>query len=108
VQFEVLLNIRKAFPRNDLAECAKKAARLFCLFDTDENRLVDSYEVMIAVVMITRLATKQKMDFIHSLYDFNGTGDMSVDELTLMLRTVALGCRKIDSRLDMPGELAFS
>jgi hypothetical protein len=39
------VDLRKVFKKDDLAEVAKKSTRLFSLYDTDRNRLVDAYEV---------------------------------------------------------------
>eukprot|EP00952_Eustigmatos_sp_NYUAD-ZCMA_P006670 28612-Eustigmatos_ZCMA.PRE.1 len=68
----------------------KKTARLFAVYDTDQNQLVDSYEVMASIAMLARLTIQQKVDLAYSLYDFNGTGRITLDELILMLRTVAV------------------
>lgn len=103
VQFEVLLDIRRTFSKDDLSTVVKKSSKLFSLFDSDGNRLVDCYEVMAAMAMIAHTSIKQKIDFVHSLYDFNGTGEITFDELVLLLRTVALGCQKIDPSIEVPG-----
>lgn len=59
---------------------------------------------MVCIAMVARLSLKDKMDFIHSLYDFQDTGELTVDELILMLRTTALGCQKFDNRIEVPSK----
>ena len=75
---------------------------LHILFDTDKNGLVDALEVIAAFTMLSAMSMKDKMDTIHSLYDFNGTGTVTVDELTILLRTVASGTGKLDKGIVTP------
>lgn len=44
-QLEVLLDVRRAFANDDLPAAIAKSVALFTLFDTDNNKLVDCYEV---------------------------------------------------------------
>lgn len=101
--------------QHDLAGTFALGSRQFCIllgigedegflifreiFDTDKNNLVDAFETMAAVTMLASMPVQEKIDFIHSLYDFNGSGDVTVDELTIMLRTVAVGCSKMDAQV---------
>jgi Ca2+-binding EF-hand superfamily protein len=78
---------------------AAHASRVFQeVFDTDQNKLVDALEVMCAVAMLSKAAAREKVDFIHSLYDFAGTGELSFDEVTILFRTVSYGCGKTDKK----------
>ena len=44
----------------------------------------------------------EKIDFVHSLYDFNGSGDITMDELTIMMRTLLTGLAKVDKVVEEP------
>jgi len=72
------------------------------IFDTDKNNLVDAFEAMGSVAILANIPIQEKVDFIHSLYDFNGSGDITVDELIIMLRTIAVGCGKMDEKVIAP------
>jgi hypothetical protein len=72
------------------------------LFDTDKNGLVDALEVIAALTMLSSMTIKDKIDVIHNLYDFNGTGSITVDEMTILLRTVASGGGKMDNGIITP------
>ena len=52
--------------------------------------------------MLSRMAIKEKVDFIYSLYDFNGSGDITMDEMTILMRTLVTGCAKMDKKISPP------
>ena len=72
------------------------------IFDTDRNGLVDALEVLASMAMLTCMPIKDKIDFVYSLYDFNSSGDITIDEMTIMLRTVASGTGKLDKTIKAP------
>lgn len=71
-------------------------------FDTDRNGLVDALEILASIAMLSCMPIKDKIDFVYSLYDFNSSGDITIDEMTIMLRTVASGCGKMDNAIKAP------
>ena len=81
------------------------------VFDTDRNSLVDSFEVISCLAMLSMMTIKEKVDFIYSLYDFNGSGDITMDEMTILMRTLVTGCAKMDKKISPPsteeGEWVF-
>ncbi len=94
-QFSSLLN---GLQKSDSANKDK----IHSLFDTDRNQYVDSSEIISSLTMLSRMLIEDKIDVIHSLYDFNGSGDLSIDEMTMLLRTVAVGCSKMDRAIRAP------
>jgi hypothetical protein len=36
---------------------------------------------------------------VHGLYDFNKSGDITIDELTILMRTLVLALGKIDKKV---------
>ena len=71
--------------------------KLFPLFDTDKNDLIDAYEFMATLAVCSRMDRKDTLDFISSMYDFNQNSMFSVDEITIMMRTVVYGVAKVDA-----------
>ncbi|GMH77728.1 hypothetical protein TrST_g7574 [Triparma strigata] len=72
------------------------------VFDTDRNNLVDAFEAIACLAMLSKMAIKEKVDFIYSLYDFNGSGDITMDEMTILMRTLVTGCAKMDKKISPP------
>ncbi|GMI46662.1 hypothetical protein TrCOL_g1613 [Triparma columacea] len=72
------------------------------VFDTDRNSLVDSFEIISCLAMLSMMSIKEKVDFIYSLYDFNGSGDITMDEMTILMRTLVTGCAKMDKKISPP------
>jgi Ca2+-binding EF-hand superfamily protein len=52
--------------------------------------------------MLSMMSIKEKVDFIYSLYDFNGSGDITMDEMTILMRTLVTGCAKMDKKISPP------
>ena len=69
------------------------------IFDTDHNGLVDACELFASLVMLCKCDVADKIDFVHQLYDFGGSGELTFDEITIMARTVGAGCHKMDSNV---------
>lgn len=57
---------------------------------------------MSAVILFSRMPLRGKVDAIHSLFDFNQSGQLTIDELTLLLRTAVTGCAKLDKTVTPP------
>ena len=72
------------------------------IFDTDKNGLVDAFELMSAVMMLSRMPIKAKVNRLHGLFDFNLSGELTIDELTIFFRTVAAACGKMDPNVKPP------
>jgi Ca2+-binding EF-hand superfamily protein len=70
--------------------------KLFPLFDTDHNNLIDAFEFMSTLAVCSRMDRRDTLTFICSLYDFNQNSMYTVDEITIMMRTVVYGVAKID------------
>ena len=72
------------------------------VFDTDRNNLVDAFEILGCIGLLSRLKISDKVDFIYNLYDFNGSGDITIDEMTILLRTLVVGASKMDRKIVPP------
>ena len=71
--------------------------QLFPLFDTDQNDLIDAFEFMATLAICSRMDRRATLTFICSLYDFNQNAMYTIDEITIMMRTVVYGVAKIDA-----------
>ncbi|GMI23803.1 hypothetical protein TeGR_g13527 [Tetraparma gracilis] len=91
-QFALLLNL----PEKDASKIFRE------IFDTDRNSLVDAYEAIGSLAMLSKMTIQEKVDMIYSLYDFNGSGDITMDEMTILLKTLVCGCAKIDKKISPP------
>jgi calpain-5 len=52
--------------------------------------------------MISSMKIEEKVNFVHALYDFNGSGDITADEMTILMRTLVCSMAKMDARVNMP------
>eukprot|EP00752_Nemacystus_decipiens_P009768 g8724.t1 len=73
------------------------------IFDTDANGLVDAFEAMCALALLCSATLAEKVDFMHSLFDFGLDGDLSLPEVTILVRTALIACAK--ARLDYESSL---
>ena len=71
--------------------------KLFPLFDTDNNGLIDAFEFMATLAVCSRMDRRATLSFVCSLYDFNQNAMFTVDEITIMMRTVVYGVAKVDA-----------
>ncbi len=60
----------------------EKTAGLFRILDTDMNDLVDALELLAAVALLSGMPTRDKLEFILNAYDFDGSQELSIDEVT--------------------------
>lgn len=87
---------------------------LFSIFDHDDKKLIDSLEFFSAMALISAMSWEQKVMYIFTIYDFNETGALTIDEMTLALRASVSGACRIsrnelpeDSRIDKLTATAF-
>jgi Ca2+-binding EF-hand superfamily protein len=59
----------------------EKTSGLFRLLDTDQNDLVDALEFLAAAALLSGMATTDKLEFILNAYDFDGSQELSIDEV---------------------------
>lgn len=60
----------------------EKTSGLFRLLDTDQNDLLDALEFLAAAALLSGMATTDKLEFILNAYDFDGSQELSIDEVT--------------------------
>ena len=72
------------------------------IFDTDSNDLVDKFEMICGIILLSAMSSEDKIEYIYDLFDFNEKGYMVETEVILMLRTVTKTADKIDSNMGAP------
>eukprot|EP00928_Gymnodinium_smaydae_P055848 TRINITY_DN39324_c0_g1_i1.p1 TRINITY_DN39324_c0_g1~~TRINITY_DN39324_c0_g1_i1.p1 ORF type:complete len:434 (+),score=84.26 TRINITY_DN39324_c0_g1_i1:211-1512(+) len=73
------------------------AERLFSVFDTDRNGLVDAHEVLMVYVLLSCGDEKRKVETVFEVFDFPGggkTGSISFDEAMLLINACVSGLQK--------------
>lgn len=48
-----------------------------------------------ALALLCSAALAEKVDFMHSLFDFGSDGDLSLPEVTILVRTALIACAKV-------------
>ena len=72
---------------------------LFEVLDTDQNGLIDALEFIGTISSISGMRLHEILDFVLKSYDFDGTGHLSVDEVTLSLKSLSSGLCKLELSL---------
>ncbi len=77
------------------------------IFDKDANELVDKFEVMCVLVMLSTLTSDAKVSFIFEIFNFNEKGYLTKAETSLMVRALVTGIFKADSSIGLPSNGVF-
>jgi hypothetical protein len=73
----------------------KQVQSLFARMDSDENALVDAIEFLSTLAMTSGMSGRDKLEFVFTCFDFDGAGQLSVDEITLAFRCTLVGLCKL-------------
>lgn len=79
----------------DRSQLDAQVETLFYTLDNDRNALVDAIEFLAALAAASGLSLHGKIEFILNCFDFDGTGQLSVDEMTLAFRCTLMGLCKL-------------
>lgn len=77
----------------------KKVEELFIRMDSDCNALVDAIEFLSAIAMASGMSFRDKLEFVFTCFDFDGTGQLSIDEITLAFRCTLAGLCKLTGEI---------
>jgi hypothetical protein len=82
---------------------SEMARLVFYTFGGDKNKvLVDALEVLATLAMISGAALDSKVDFVHNLMDFTGTGRLNIDECVMLIQMVTKGGHRADPGAPYP------
>lgn len=71
------------------------ADRVFEAFDTDENNLVDALEFLTTFALTSAMTLEEKVAYTFRCYDFDESGELTVDEMTLSMKSTLTGLAKM-------------
>ena len=86
----LLWNIRNV----SRSSVAGKAMIFFQIFDTDKNGLIDALEFASTTAALSGMKLKEIVEFVLSIYDFDGSQMLSIDEVTLAFKSLSTGLCK--------------
>lgn len=76
-------------------EVDKQVENLFKILDNDNNALVDAIEFLAGLAAASGLTLRNKIEFVLNCFDFDGTGQLTIDEMTLAFRCTLSGLCKM-------------
>jgi len=96
---EVCWDGREALPINsdemDREQFNEYCMTPFRVLDTDGNGLIDAFEALGVLCVLSATSFQFRCRFLFTLYDFDSKLELALDELTLLLRTTSRGLSKI-------------
>ncbi|KAG7392007.1 hypothetical protein PHYPSEUDO_002713 [Phytophthora pseudosyringae] len=104
---EICRSMQQALEIHARSEMDQLSAALFTALDTDENGLVDALEFLGTMAVMSAMPVAQKLTFVYNCYDFNETGHLSLDELTLAFKSTLTGLCKLCVGVSCPTELVL-
>lgn len=60
-----------------------------------QNKIVDGLEALATLAMVSSMTPLEKMNFVFTCYDFDESGELSLDEMTLSLKSTVTGLCKV-------------
>jgi hypothetical protein len=55
----------------------------FLIFDTDGDGLIDSFELFLTLILLSKADARDKIRFIFEMFDFNDEEFMTIDHLKI-------------------------
>ncbi|KAL4103022.1 hypothetical protein PRIC1_006759 [Phytophthora ramorum] len=104
---EICRSMQQTLEIHARSEMDQLSGALFTALDTDENGLVDALEFLGTMAMMSAMPIPQKLTFVYNCYDFNETGQLSLDELTLAFKSTLTGLCKLCVGVSCPTELVL-
>lgn len=95
---EICCNLKDEWNVSRLAVTGKAAA-FFQVLDTDRNGLIDALEFASTVAALSGMRLQEILEFILSIYDFDGSQLLSIDEVTLAFKSLTNGLCKLTGLL---------
>eukprot|EP01083_Nonionella_stella_P220257 788242_1 len=94
---EISLSEYLKLSKSSIDECSDA---LFALFNSSRTAspppdysapsddLIDSFELLSTICIVSAMRMDEKLDFLFNLFDFNDTSKLSINEVTFILRAV--------------------
>ena len=78
---------------------SQKAEAFFYVMDTDKNGLIDALEFASTIAALSGMQMREMLEFVLSIYDFDGTQSLSIDEIALAFKSLTNGLCKLADQL---------
>ena len=79
-------------PKERMDELSRE---MFMAFDTDENDLIDALEFLATFAIASGMSTIETLEFVFNCYDFDGSKELTIDEMTLSMKSTLTGLCKL-------------
>eukprot|EP00940_MAST-03C_sp_MAST-3C-sp2_P003191 g3191.t1 len=103
-EFVEICQILEKALRRKRSEMKDLSNLLFDELDTDKNELVDALEFLSTVALVSGMEIRDKIYFAFMCYDFDESDALTIDEMTLALKSAVTGLAKF-SKDDPPLEV---
>ncbi len=107
------ISIRQCYGCDD-GKFAENTRRYFNLFDNEAKQVIDSFELLAALIITSDMDIKDKVKEVIDLCNFDKEGTFTINEVTLSLRSSAIALCKTanlerpdDSSIDFYASLLF-
>lgn len=71
------------------------ASKFFQCFDTDNNKKVDAFEVLAALIVLSNGTINEKIDTLFPVFDFSSSGYLNFDEMNILIHSTYRGLHKL-------------
>lgn len=103
---EITMVLQRALGNASKHDILKISEGIFLTLDTDENMLVDALETLCTLCLLSGMTPVEKSNFLFTCYDFDESGEITLDEMTLLLKSAVTGLTKV-SGLVAPEEYSL-
>ena len=103
---EISMVMQKALNHCSKQTILKVSEAMFVVLDTDDNMLIDALESLATVALVSGMTAAEKAQFLFTCYDFDESNRITLDEMTLLLKSSCTGLCKISTR-EAPEENAI-
>ncbi|CAM9890638.1 unnamed protein product [Choristocarpus tenellus] len=73
----------------------KRSEKLFRVMDSDNNGLVDAIEFISSMACASGVSITHTLEFIFNCYDFDSSSRLTIDEITLAMKSTITGLCKL-------------
>jgi len=70
-------------------------SKFFSCFDTDNNKKVDAFEVLAALIVLSNGTISEKIDTLFPVFDFSSCGHLNFDEMNILVHSTYRGLHKL-------------
>ena len=100
---QISLNEYSRLSGSSIDEASDELFALFSSVDSPSSEmLIDSFEFLATICICSGMTMDEKLHFIFTLFDFNETSKLNINEATLAFRSIVSGMSKISPTCRKP------